>query len=235
MTIKSVKDGEKLAGDIKLSKSFCPAFNMDVNVTSASKVSLTGTMPNLYPGLKATVAGSLPDHSSGKLTLDYAVPHLNTKTVIGLTSSPALNFSATTGANGVVAGADVAYDTAKSALTKWSLGLGYMASDYKAGLILADKGDTLKASYCQTLDSSQSVGCEVVRKLNSDSTSFNVGYSKALDTGAMLKMRLASSGMGALSYQFSPAPKTSLTLSGQFDTMNLDKNTKLGMSLDAKA
>jgi voltage-dependent anion channel protein 2 len=215
-----------------------------------------------------------------QLTLDYAVPHLNTKTVIGLTSSPALNFSATTGANGVVAGADVAYDTAKSALTKWSLGLGYMASDYKvgpfppalfslssvhtpvtlaahrwavqqagrrvghsmwfvaklqAGLILADKGDTLKASYCQTLDSSQSVGCEVVRKLNSDSTSFNVGYSKALDTGAMLKMRLASSGMGALSYQFSPAPKTSLTLSGQFDTMNLDKNTKLGMSLDAKA
>lgn len=38
MTVKSVKDGEKLSGDIKLSKALCPAFNLDVNITSAAKV-----------------------------------------------------------------------------------------------------------------------------------------------------------------------------------------------------
>mmetsp|Transcript_24169 Transcript_24169/g.61952 ORF Transcript_24169/g.61952 Transcript_24169/m.61952 type:complete len:275 (+) Transcript_24169:95-919(+) len=235
VTIKSTKDGEKLSGDIKLAKSLCPAFNLDVSITSDSKVSFTGVAPSLYKGLKCTLAGSLPDHTSGKLTLDYAMPHLNTKTVIGLTSSPLLNLTATTGSSGAIMGGDVAYDTGKSAITKWSVGAGYIGPDYNAGVVLSDKGNTVKATYSQVLDPTQSVGCEVVRKLSSDATTFTVGYSKALDTGAILKMRLASSGMGALSYQFIPAPKTTVTLSGQFDTMNLDKNTKLGVALDAKA
>jgi len=199
------------------------------------QVSVTGCKSDLYPGLKATLAANLPDHTSGKLTLDYSAPHITTKAVVGLTSSPALQLSTAIGTPNAIVGVDGCYDTTSSILTKWSVGTAYLSKDYSASLLLTDKGSTLKASYSHAIDPTQTAACEVVRKLNSDATTFTMGYQKKLDTGATLKMRLANSGLGAMSYSFSPAAKTTMSISGQFDTTNLDKNSKLGMSLDVKA
>lgn len=98
---------------------------------------------------------------------------------------------------------------------------------------MADKGDTIKASYHHKIDSKQSGGCELVAK--SDSTTFTMGYMKTLDSGAVTKLRMSNSGLGAISYCFAPAEKTALTISGQFDATNLNKNTKLGLTMDIKA
>jgi hypothetical protein len=62
-----------------------------------------------------------------------------------------------------------------------------------------------------------------------------MGYAKDLDGGAKLKLKLSNSGIGTVNYSFSPAAQTTLNITGQFDTLNMDKNTKLGMGVDVKA
>uniref|UniRef100_A0A061R571 Voltage-dependent anion channel protein 2 n=1 Tax=Tetraselmis sp. GSL018 TaxID=582737 RepID=A0A061R571_9CHLO len=234
MALKTVKDGDKLSGDVKLSKSF-PEADVDVNISSGAKVSVTAATSKLYPGLKCSLAGSIPDHTSGKLTLDFKAPHVTTKTVVGLTPNPQLSMAAAFGIKTGIVGADVTYDTAKNALTKWSVGAAYIRPDYSAGIVLADKGETLKATYYHSIDATQKAGCEIVRKLNTESTAFTMGYQKSLESGAVLKARLANSGIAAVSYSFSPAAKTTLNVAGQVDAANLDKNSKIGMSMDVKA
>jgi len=233
INVKSIKDGEKLSGEVKFNTPMS-GIPVDVTITSAAKVSMSASKSGLVDGMKATLAGSLPDLGSGKLTLDYSVPHLTTKTVIGLSTSPSVQVSAATGTKNTIIGVDTTYMTGKG-LTKWAVGAGYFDSDYSAGLVLTDKGDTLKASYAAKLDSTQTAAAEIVRKLNSDKTDFTMGYSKNMDGGAKLKVKLANSGLCNVNYSFSPAAQTTLNLSGQFDTLNMDKNTKLGMGVDVHA
>ena len=45
----------------------------------------------------------------------------------------------TTGYDNVTVGGSASYDTAKSALTKWVVGLGYTAADYQAAVMYTDK------------------------------------------------------------------------------------------------
>merc|ERR1711916_206428 len=109
-------------------------------------------------------------------------------------------------------GAEAGYCTKSAAVTKWSLGAAYAASDYKCALIVADKGDTVKASYVHTVSDFTTVGGEVVRKFGKDSTTFTLGAAHKLE----------NAGIASILYEqeFAPKSKTAVTL--QFDTMNLN-------------
>jgi len=54
--------------------------------------------------------------------------------------------AATTGQKGVVAGAEVSYDTNKGNVTTWNAGIGYNAADFQASVHLTEAGMSLNAS-----------------------------------------------------------------------------------------
>ena len=75
-----------------------------------------------------------------QLVVDYSVPHVTLKTTVGLTQNPKVTLAASTGQRGVVAGAEVAYDTGKGNVTGWNAGAAYNAADFQAAVLLADNG-----------------------------------------------------------------------------------------------
>ena len=74
-----------------------------------------------------------------QLGLDYVVPHLHAKALIGLNGAPKVDLAATTGFKDGALGAQAAYDTAKGALTAWSVGSSLTRPDYQASALLTDR------------------------------------------------------------------------------------------------
>jgi voltage-dependent anion channel protein 2 len=204
--------------------------------TSAGKITASASLYDLAPGLTAVLSGTIPEQSSGSLSLDYAIPHLTLKSVVGLTNTPKIDVSASTGRasglNNTVIGGEVAYDTEKSAITKWSVGAGYNAPDYQAGISLVDMGETLKLSYAHNIDARSTAGAEVQRKLNKDLTSFTLGYARRLDNGAITKYRLDNTGIASALYETNLESKTKVALSAAFNALNLQQAPKVGVALN---
>lgn len=202
--------------------------------TPQPQLTLVGTASNIAPGLSAALTGSLPDQSSAKLTVDYAIPHVTLKTAVGLTSAPKVDLAATTGVEGVVVGGDVGYDTSKGSITRWALAAGYTKADYQASLMLIDRGETVKASFTHNVDSTMTVGGEVMHSLTKSTTGFTLGYAKKLDSGALFKARLDNTGLTSVLYEQELRPKTLVALSSQFDATDLNKAPKFGVAFGLK-
>ena len=63
--------------------------------------------------------------------LDYAVPNLTLKAIVGLTAQPKMDLVASTGRSGYLLGGSAQYDTATANVSTWSVGAGYTAADYQ--------------------------------------------------------------------------------------------------------
>ena len=144
---------------------------------------------------------TLPPHPTPQLGLDYVVPHLHAKALIGLTSTPRVDLAATTGARDGALGVSGTYDSAKGALTAWSIGSSLTRPDYQASVLLTDAGKTVKLGYAHNVDAATVAGAEVTRSLTSDETVFAIGYGKRLASGALAKVRLESTGLTSLLYE----------------------------------
>merc|ERR1711934_383084 len=228
-TVSGVKKDEKLDGDIKASYKTSD-YSADIKVTASIAYS------KLFPGLKVALNGSIPDKASGKLSFDYSgCANYIIKGNVGLTSTPKAEVSVTVGHSGLSAGAEAGYCTKASAVTKWGIGAAYAASDYKCALLVADKGDTLKASYVHSVSASTTVGGEVVRKFAKATTTFTLGAAHKLENGASTKAKIDNTGIASILYEqeFAPKSKTAVTL--QFDTMNLNKSARVGVAFDFKS
>lgn len=232
VTLNGAKKGSGVSGDIKGSFER-NGVTVDTTVTSDSKVSTTLNF-DIAKGIKGSISGSIPDKASGKLSLSLKQPHIAVKSSMGLNTTPKIDASICTGMNNAMIGADVGYDTAKSAMTKYNFGAGLDASDFSVALFLLDKGDTVKASYNHKMGGGASVGAEVLRKLSKSETTFTVGGMAKLDGGATGKVKVDNHGICSMLYQQEIRPKTVATLSAQFDMKTLDKNAKVGVNLAIK-
>merc|ERR1711970_1130772 len=218
-TVSGVKKDDALDGDIKASYK-ASGYSADIKVAADPKVTSSIAYSQLFPGLKVALNGSIPDKASGKLSFDFTKPLYTVKGNIGLTSTPKAECSVSVGHAGLSVGAEAGYCTKSAAVTKWSLGAAYAASDYKCALIVADKGDTVKASYVHTV---------------SDFTTFTLGAAHKLENGASTKAKIDNTGIASILYEqeFAPKSKTAVTL--QFDTMNLNKSARVGVAFDFKS
>lgn len=100
----------------------------------------------------------LPDPSSAKLGAEYCNPYVNLKANVGLVSSPLVDFALASGYKNVIVGGELAYDTAKSSLTKYNVGVGYHAPDHQAAVFLQDRATALRLSYAHNITPAQTVG-----------------------------------------------------------------------------
>jgi hypothetical protein len=137
-TVNAVGKDDKL--DMALKGAYAAnKYNVTATLAQSGKLAVAVAYKELVPGLTLGLTGNVPDTDSAKLGIDYTgVPHLLVKSSVSLTAAPKVDVAVTSGLNDVTVGGEVSYDAAKSAITKWTVGVGYTASDYQAALLYND-------------------------------------------------------------------------------------------------
>eukprot|EP00249_Psilotum_nudum_P029577 c4058_g1_i1 orf=259-1089(+) len=208
----------------------------DVKIDTNSKISTTVTAEDVAPGLKTVFCFTIPDQSSGKIEFQYHQEYAGISAKFGLTSVPLVEINGAFGSEGFAIGGEIGFDTSSGTLTKYNTGIGFTKSDFSASLILADKGDTLKASYLHTVSpiTRSIIAAEILHKFSTSENTFTVGTLYPLDILTTVKACLNNHGRLAVLLQHEWRPKSLITLSGEMDTKALDRKAKVGLALVLK-
>lgn len=209
---------------------------VDVKVDSSSNVSTTVSVDEIMPGAKASLSFKIPDQKSGKVDVQYLHHHAAINSSIGLAPTPLLEFAATIGSKEFSLGGEVGFNSASATFTKYNVGIGFNKQDLSAALILADRGETLKASYVHELNSSTgaAVAAEMVHRFNTYENSFTIGSSHAVDPLTTVKTRFSNSGKVGFLCQHMWRPKSLVTLSAEYDPKAAASPTKVGLAVALK-
>ncbi|EFJ22200.1 hypothetical protein SELMODRAFT_267998 [Selaginella moellendorffii] len=230
-----VKKGDVFDGDFTTTY-VCKNVTVDVKVDTQSKIFSTVKVDDLAPGTRAIFNFSLPDQKSGKMELQYCHQYAGVTGSVGLASSPVVECTSAFGSNDVVIGGEAAFDTASGNFTKYNAGVGINKPEFTAAVVVADKGDTLKASYSHVLSpfTRTTVGAEISHKLSTKANTFSIGGMYGLDALTTIKARLNNHGRIAAVVQHEWRPKSVISMSGEVDTKALEKSAKLGLALSLK-
>ncbi|CAK9195269.1 unnamed protein product [Sphagnum troendelagicum] len=234
-TSNAVKRGDAFLGDI-ITSFKNKNITADVKVDSKSNIITTITVDEFAPGAKSIFSFTIPDHNSGKLELQYHQDFAAITGSIGLTASPVVEATGVVGSDGFSVGGELGFDTVSGKFTKYNAGVNYIKPDFNASVILADKGDTLKASYLHTVSpvSRTTVAAEIAHKISKNENIFTVGGLYELDVLTTVKARLNNHGKLAALLQHEWRPKSLVTISGEVDTKALDKSAKMGLAVSLK-
>eukprot|EP01024_Parvocaulis_polyphysoides_P073212 TRINITY_DN9404_c0_g1_i1.p1 TRINITY_DN9404_c0_g1~~TRINITY_DN9404_c0_g1_i1.p1 ORF type:complete len:274 (+),score=21.12 TRINITY_DN9404_c0_g1_i1:52-873(+) len=229
--INSVNKGDQVTAEAKGSYK-AKNVSFDTTVTSAGQAKTSISHSNLTPGLKLSLSGTVPDINSATLNVDYAQQYFNLKTSLGLTSTPKMEVSLATGYQGFLVGSDIGYDTAKQAVSKWSVALGYAVSDWSGTVMLTDKGDAIKAQVAHKMSPTSTAAAEVQQTLSTSNTTFTVGYQTKLPSGALAKVKLNNMGIMAMLYEHNISSGAKVAACYEVDVTDLDKAPRYGFSVD---
>lgn len=231
----AVKNGGLSSGDVAAQYKYKNVL-FDAKVDTASNISTTLTVIDIVPSTKTIASFKLPDYKSGKLEVQYFHEHAALTTAVGLNQSPAVDISATIGTPNIAFGAEASYIPASRNFVKYNAGVSLKKPDSTASVILADKGDSLRASYLHHfnhLKRGTAVG-EISRRFSTNENTLTVGCSYAVDPHTLVKAKLDNNGnLGAL-LQHELKPKSLLTISGAFNTKAMEKTPRFGLSLALK-
>jgi hypothetical protein len=241
----SAKDSS-LPVEAKLAYKVDSATGVEFVVTDKGKVTAVANKDNLVSGLKAKLTAVLSGGSNdASVGLNYAfakAPLVGGKSTvvadIGVAGSKSGKMSASVGwapSGSLTLGADAEFDSAKNAITKYSVGAQTaMSNGGTAALVLSDKASTLRASYVHKCSATVNGGLEAVHKLDKGDTTFGAGMSKRLDGGSA-KAHVTSAGVVSLLLTKDVQPnKVAATVCLQMDATNLSKAPKIGVQLAVK-
>lgn len=235
LTTTAVKVDQLFIGDI-CTKYKSGRTTVDVKVDSSSNVSTAVTVDEIMPGAKASLSFKIPDQMSGKIDVQYLHDHAAINSSIGLTPTPLLEFAATIGSKEFSLGGEVGFNSASASFTKYNAGIGFNKQDLSAALILADKGETLRASYHHVLNpiSGAAVAAEMVHRFNTYENSFSIGSCHSVDPLTTVKTRFSNSGKVGFLCQHMWRPKSLVTLSAEYDPKAATGPTKVGLAVALK-
>lgn len=235
ITANGMKFNEQFLGDIGTQYKNGRT-TVDVIVNTNSNVSTTITVNEIVNGMKASLGFKLPDQKSGKLDVHYLHDPIAVSSSIGLTPAPLLEFSGAVGTNEISIGGEIGFDSASASFTKYNAGIGLNKPDFSASLMLADKGETLKASYIHIVNpvSGHAVAAEVAHRLDTLENSFTFGSSHNLDPTTMVKSRFTNGGKVGVLCQHEWRPKSLVTLSAEYDPKAVSAPSRVGLTLALK-
>lgn len=207
---------------------------VDMKVDSYSNVSTKVTINDLLPCSKAAFSFKIPDHKSGKLDVQYVHPHAVIDSSIGLNPTPLLELSATIGSKNLCLGGDIGFNTGFASLTRYNAGIALNKPDFSVALLLADKGQALKASYVHSVSPLTSVAAEMTHRFSTYENSFTIGSSHVVDPLTLVKTRFSNSGKAAMLCQHEWRPKSLVTVSAEYDPKAISAAPKFGLALALK-
>nr|GMC50505.1 mitochondrial outer membrane protein porin 2-like [Ipomoea batatas] len=226
------KKGSLSTGTVE-AKYNCKDTSIYVKIDTDSNILTILTFNDILPSTKAIASCRLPDLNSAKFEAQYFHEHARFTMAMRPSKSPAIDVSATIGTPHIAFGTEASYAFAVRNFTKYNAGVSLTKPNFSVSVILAEKGDALRATYLHHLDQKKrgTVVGEMERKFSANKSTLTVGCSYAVDAHTTVKAKLNNHGkLGAL-VQHELKPKSSLTVSGSFDTKAMDRIPKFGVSL----
>lgn len=194
---------------------------------------------SLLKGLKLDLVGTLlPEKGTknAKVGFEFKQGHVYTRSSLDLFKGPTVFADATVGSNGVVVGADVAYDVSDAKLTKINAGVGYIAPLYSVSLLASNKASVYSVSYYHKVNADVEAGAKATWNKMDTGVAVEVGAKLTLDSGAFVKAKVDNIGRLGLGYSQVLRPGIKLGLGGLFDTSRLSSDVhKVGFSLSFDA
>ncbi|KAL1994345.1 hypothetical protein VTN49DRAFT_3014 [Thermomyces lanuginosus] len=190
---------------------------------------------NIAKGLKAELLTQyLPASQAkgAKLNLHFKQPHVHTRAFFDLLKGPTASLDFVLGHEGIVAGAEGAYDVQKAAVTRYSAALGYISPQYSAAVTASNNLTLFTASYYHRVNSQ----VEAAAKATWDSKAgSNVGLEVAakyrLDPSSFAKAKINDRGIVGVAYNVLLRPGVTLGLGASFDSQNANQAAhKVGAS-----
>lgn len=238
LTATGLKRDKFFVGDLNtLYKSGNVTVDVKVNTDSNVSTKVTLNDVSLSHSKKVALSFNIPDHKSGKLDVQYLHPHAAIDSSIGLNPAPKLELSAAIGSKDISMGAEVGFDTTSASFSTYNAGIAFNKPDFSATLMLADKGQSLKASYIHYVDRPDglTVAAELAHKLSSSENRFTFGTSQSIDPKTVLKTRFSDDGKAAFQCQRAWRPNSLITLSAEYDSKKIiGSPTKFGLALSLK-
>lgn len=236
--IKGVHRDGALATDLKGTYDTSRYKFVATLAQATGKLGLAASVKNVAPGVTLGLSGTIPDVESGKLAVEYLGPHINLKSATSLSAAPKVDVAATSAflvkGRSVVAGADVSYDAAKGAISKWAVGMGYTAADYQVATLYNEKQE-LSVLIAHSVRPDLTVGAEVVKNMGeAGATSLTAAVQRRLATGALQKVKVQHSGIVSVMHEQTLEGKSKVAISGQFDSKDLNNAPKYGVAFDLK-
>jgi voltage-dependent anion channel protein 2 len=151
---------------------------------------------------------------------------------------PTTAVDAAIGADGFVAGAEVAYNVQDGKISKYAAALGYSNSDYSVALHALNNFSTFSASYFHRVSADLEAGAKAVwdKKSVASNVALEVGGKYVLDKDAFAKAKVNNAGILGLGFTQTVRPGVKVSLGGSFDTARFNENVhKLGLSLVLEA
>lgn len=235
VTATGIQSDEVFVGDISIQYRSGKT-TADVTVDTNFNVSTTVKVRNIVPGAKATFCFRIPDQKSGKLDVRYLHDHFAINSSIGMNTNPVLELAASIGSRKFCGGAEVGFNSTSATFTKCNVGIGFNQHDFSTALILADKGETVKASYVHFLDPTNrsAVAAEMIHRLKTSENSFTFGASHSPDCRTLVKARFGDDCKAAVLCLREWRPKSLLTLSAEYDFKAPVSPSRLGLVLALK-
>lgn len=238
LTATGLKRDQFFVGDLNtLYKSGNVTVDVKVNTDSNVSTKVTLNDVSLSHSKKVALSFNIPDHKSGKLDVQYLHPHAAIDSSIGLNPAPQLELSAAIGSKDISMGAEVGFDTTSASFSKYNAGIAFNKPDFSATLMLADKGQSLKASYIHYVDRPDglTVAAELAHRLSSSENRFTFGTSQLIDPKTVLKTRFSDDGKAAFQCQRAWRPNSLITLSAEYDSKKIiGSPAKFGLALSLK-
>nr|XP_004507845.1 mitochondrial outer membrane protein porin 6 isoform X1 [Cicer arietinum]XP_012573451.1 mitochondrial outer membrane protein porin 6 isoform X1 [Cicer arietinum] len=236
LTATGLKKDQFFSGDINtLYKS--GNVIVDVKVDTYSNVSTKVTLNDVFRCKKVALSFNIPDHKSGKLDVQYLHPHAAIDSSIGLNPSPKLELSGAFGSKDICMGAEAGFNTTSASFSKLNAGIAFNKSDFSATLMLADKGESLKASYIHYVDRPDglTIAAEMAHRFSTFENRFTIGSSQSIDPKTILKTRFSDDGKAAFQCQRAWRPNSLITLSAEYDSTKIfGSPAKFGLALSLK-
>lgn len=238
LTATGLKRDQFFVGDLNtLYKSGNVTVDVKVNTDSNVSTKVTLNDVSLSHSKKVALSFNIPDHKSGKLDVQYLHPHAAIDSSIGLNPAPQLELSAAIGSKDISMGAEAGFDTTSASFSKYNAGIAFNKPDFSATLMLADKGQSLKASYIHYVDRPDglTVAAELAHRLSSSENRFTFGTSQLIDPKTVLKTRFSDDGKAAFQCQRAWRPNSLITLSAEYDSKKIiGSPAKFGLALSLK-
>lgn len=238
LTATGLKRDQFFVGDLNtLYKSGNVTVDVKVNTDSNVSTKVTLNDVSLSHSKKVALSFNIPDHKSGKLDVQYLHPHAAIDSSIGLNPAPLLELSAAIGSKDISMGAEVGFDTTSASFSKYNAGIAFNKPDFSATLMLADKGQSLKASYIHYVDRPDglTIAAELAHRLSSSENRFTFGTSQSIDPKTVLKTRFSDDGKAAFQCQRVWRPNSLITLSAEYDSKKIiGSPAKFGLALSLK-
>lgn len=238
LTATGLKRDQFFVGDLNtLYKSGNVTVDVKVNTDSNVSTKVTLNDVSLSHSKKVALSFNIPDHKSGKLDVQYLHPHAAIDSSIGLNPAPQLELSVAIGSKDISMGAEVGFDTTSASFSKYNAGIAFNKPDFSATLMLADKGQSLKASYIHYVDRPDglTVAAELAHRLSSSENRFTFGTSQLIDPKTVLKTRFSDDGKAAFQCQRAWRPNSLITLSAEYDSKKIiGSPAKFGLALSLK-